>query len=58
MVFDPRSENTFVIVGADFFLTVIGDPLPQEGGDVIRLYGKDRRPDDLKIGRASCRERV
>ncbi len=49
MVFDPRSENTHVIVGADFFLTVIGNTLSQEGGDVVRLYRKDCRPDDLVI---------
>ena len=49
MVFDPRSENALVIVGADFFLTVIGNTLSQEGGDVVRLYRKDRRPDNLVI---------
>ncbi len=41
MVFDPRSENTHVIVGADLLLTVIGNTLSQEGGDVVRLYRKD-----------------
>lgn len=49
MVFDPRTENTLVIAGADFFLTVMGNPLPQEDGNVIRLYGKDRRSDGLII---------
>ena len=49
MVFDPRSENTHVIVGADFLLTVIGNTLSQEGGGVVRLYRKDCGPDDLVI---------
>ena len=49
MVFDSRSEDPLVIVGADFFLTVIGNTLSQEGGDVVRLYRKDCRPDDLVI---------
>ncbi len=51
MVFDPRSENTHVIVGADLLLTVIGNTLSQEGGDVVRLYRKDCGPDDLVIKR-------
>jgi len=41
MVFDPRSENALVIVGADLFLTVIGNALSQEGGNVIWLYRND-----------------
>ena len=49
MVFDSRSEDPLVIVRADFFLTVIGNMLSQEGGDVVRLYRKDCRPDDLVI---------
>ena len=49
MVFDPRSENALVIVGADFFLTVTGNTLSQKGGDVVRLYHKDCRPDNLVI---------
>ncbi len=49
MVFDSRTENTLVIVCTDFFLTVIGNALSQECSDVIRLYRKDCRPDDLII---------
>ena len=49
MVSDPRSENTLVIVGADLFLTVIGNSLSRESGNVIRLYSKDCRAHDLFI---------
>ena len=38
MVFDSCSENTLVIVGSDFLFTVIGNTLPQERGNVVRLY--------------------
>ena len=38
MVFDPCPENALIIVGADFFLTVTGNTLSQEGGDIVRLY--------------------
>ena len=49
MVFDSCSENTLVIVGSDFLFTVIGNTLPQERGNVVRLYRKDCSPDDLII---------
>lgn len=52
MVFDPRSEDPLVIVGSDFFLTVIGNTLSQKGGNIIRFYGKDCCPDNLIIKRS------
>ena len=49
MVFDPRAKNPPVIAGADLFLTVIGNSLPKEGGDVVGFYHKDCRSDNLVI---------
>ena len=49
MVFDPCSEDTLVIVGADFFFTVVGNTLSQECGNVIRLYRKDCGSDNFII---------
>lgn len=51
MVFNPCSEDTLVIVGADFLLTVVGNTLSQEGGYVVWLYRKDFRPDNPVIMR-------
>ena len=49
MVFDLRIENTLIVVGSDFFLTVIDNTLSQKCGNVIRLYHKDCRSDNLVI---------
>lgn len=49
MVFDPRPENPLVIVGSDFFLTVISNTLSQKGGNVIWFYCKECCPDNLII---------
>ncbi len=49
MVFDSRAENTLVIVGSDFFDTVISDTLSEECGDIIWLYRKYRSADDFII---------
>ena len=49
MVFDSRAKDSLVIVGADLFLTVIGNTLPKESGDIVRSYRKNRRSDDLVI---------
>ena len=51
--FEPRTENTLVIVGTDFFLTVIGNTLSWECGNVIRLYHKERRLDNLTAMRCA-----
>ena len=49
MVFDPRTKDSLIIVGADLLLTVIGNTLPKESGDIVRFYRKNCRPDDLVI---------
>ena len=49
MVFDPCTKDSLIIVGADLFLTVIGNALPKESGDIVRFYCKDFRSDDLVI---------
>lgn len=49
MVFDPRPENPLVIVGSDFFLTVIGNTLSKKSSNVVRFYSVDCCPDDLII---------
>ena len=49
MVFDPRTKDSLVIVGADLFLTVIGNTLSKKSGDIVWFYRKDCRSDDLVI---------
>ncbi len=49
MVFNPRSENVPIIVGADFFLTVIGNTLSKESDDIVWFYPKNCRPYDLVV---------
>ena len=49
MVFNPRPEDSLIIVGSDFFLTVVGNTLAKEGGNVIRFHCKDCGPDNLII---------
>ena len=49
MVFDPRTRDSLIIVGVSLFLTVIGNALPKESGDIVRFYRKNCRSDDLVI---------
>ena len=49
MVFDSRAENALVVVGSDFFDTVISDTLSEECGDIIWLYRKYRSADDFIV---------
>ena len=51
MVFDPRTEDTLVIIRTNLFGAVISNTLPKENGDVIRFDGEYRCPDDLIINR-------
>ncbi len=51
MVFDSRSENALIVIGSDFFDAVIGNPLPKEGRNIIRVNGEDGGFDNLAIDR-------
>ena len=49
MVFDSRSENTLVVVGANFFDAVIGNPLSEKGRNIIRINREYGSLDDFTV---------
>src|SRR5699024_1537475 len=51
MVFDPRTEDTLVIIRTNLFGAVISNTLPKESGDVVWFHSEDCRADDLIIKR-------
>src|SRR5699024_11111566 len=51
MVFDPRTEDTLVIIRANLFGVIISNTLPKESGDVVWFHSEDCSADDLIINR-------
>ena len=49
MVFDSCSENTLIVVGANFFDAVIGNPLSKKGCNIIRINREDGSLDDFTV---------
>jgi len=50
MAFNPHAKNSLVVTGADFFFTVINNPLSKKYRDVIWFCRKDCR----RGARSSC----